>query len=55
MEDDLLQLNKSLGHKLVSIRVDAVTAGSSKEFSAIAADFGGILIPVTENVKVEIQ
>ena len=41
MEYDLLQLNKALGHKFVSIRVDAETAGHSKEFSAIAADFGG--------------
>ena len=41
MEYDSLQLNKALGHKFVSIRVDAGTAGNPKEFSAIAADFGG--------------
>ena len=41
MEYDLLQFNKALGHKLVSIRVDAGTGVNSKEFNAIAADFGG--------------
>ena len=40
-EYDLLQLNKALERKFVSIRVDAGTAGNFKEFSAIAADFGG--------------